>query len=338
MNVTAVSADARDFQTPPVHRRRADGAGLRARPRREARRERAEVGARRRCRSSPPSRCEPGRYDLVLHPSHLLLTIHESIAHPTELDRIMGFEANYAGTSFVAPPEDYLGKFRYGPTIMNIQAATRSSPARSPPSAGTTRACGRTSTCIVKNGVFERPADHARAGAACWPTGTGSRAAGAQPRQPLRAELGRRAVPAHAQREPRCRTRRARRERWTSYRGDATTASHHRRRRRSPSTSSATTRSSAGRCSTRSRAARSPGCSRTSPTRCARPSSGTRWTCIGGPQQLLPRRRVQRRQGPALARPTRCATAARRPLPPGQRDQHGAEGMSDLRSLAQSAR
>ncbi len=62
-----------------------------------------------------------GRYDLVLHPSHLWLTIHESIGHPTELDRAMGYEANYAGTSFVAPPREKLGKFRYGPTFMNIQ-------------------------------------------------------------------------------------------------------------------------------------------------------------------------------------------------------------------------
>ena len=62
-----------------------------------------------------------GRYDLVLHPSHLWLTIHESIAHPTELDRAMGYEANYAGTSFLAPPREKLGKFRYGPSFMNIQ-------------------------------------------------------------------------------------------------------------------------------------------------------------------------------------------------------------------------
>jgi TldD protein len=62
-----------------------------------------------------------GRYDLVLDPSHLWLTIHESIAHPTELDRAMGYEANYAGTSFVAPPEKYLGKFKYGPAFMNIR-------------------------------------------------------------------------------------------------------------------------------------------------------------------------------------------------------------------------
>jgi TldD protein len=64
---------------------------------------------------------EVGRYDLVLHPTHLWLTIHESIAHPTELDRALGYEANYAGTSFVAPPEKFLGKFRYGPEFMNIQ-------------------------------------------------------------------------------------------------------------------------------------------------------------------------------------------------------------------------
>jgi TldD protein len=70
---------------------------------------------------------EPGRYDLVLLPTHLWLTIHESIAHPTELDRIMGFEANYAGTSFISPIADFLGKFRYGPANMNIQGE-RSTP------------------------------------------------------------------------------------------------------------------------------------------------------------------------------------------------------------------
>jgi TldD protein len=64
---------------------------------------------------------EVGRYDLVLHPSHLWLTLHESIAHPTELDRALGYEANYAGTSFLAPPREKLGKFRYGPSFMNIQ-------------------------------------------------------------------------------------------------------------------------------------------------------------------------------------------------------------------------
>ena len=64
---------------------------------------------------------EPGRYDLILDPTNLWLTIHESIGHPTELDRAMGYEANYAGTSFVAPPEKQIAKLKYGTEIMNIQ-------------------------------------------------------------------------------------------------------------------------------------------------------------------------------------------------------------------------
>jgi TldD protein len=62
-----------------------------------------------------------GRWDLILHPTNSWLTIHESIGHPTELDRAMGYEANYAGTSFVAPPEKQIGKLKYGPEFMNIQ-------------------------------------------------------------------------------------------------------------------------------------------------------------------------------------------------------------------------
>ena len=65
---------------------------------------------------------EPGQYDVILDPTNLWLTIHESIGHPTELDRVVGEEANYAGTSFVAPPEKMIGQLKYGPGIMNIQA------------------------------------------------------------------------------------------------------------------------------------------------------------------------------------------------------------------------
>ena len=64
---------------------------------------------------------EAGRYDLIIEPTNLWLTIHESIGHPTELDRAMGYEANYAGTSFIAPPEKHIGKLKYGPEFMNIQ-------------------------------------------------------------------------------------------------------------------------------------------------------------------------------------------------------------------------
>jgi TldD protein len=65
---------------------------------------------------------EPGQYDLILEPTNLWLTIHESIGHPTELDRAVGEEANYAGTSFVAPPERVIGQLKYGPQFMNVQA------------------------------------------------------------------------------------------------------------------------------------------------------------------------------------------------------------------------
>jgi TldD protein len=65
---------------------------------------------------------DAGQYDLILDPTNLWLTIHESIGHPTELDRAIGQEANYAGTSFIAPPEKMIGTLRYGPEFMNVQA------------------------------------------------------------------------------------------------------------------------------------------------------------------------------------------------------------------------
>ena len=49
--------------------------------------------------TAPP--VKPGKMDLLLMPNHLMLTIHESVAHPTELDRALGYEANYAGTSYI---------------------------------------------------------------------------------------------------------------------------------------------------------------------------------------------------------------------------------------------
>ena len=61
---------------------------------------------------------EPGRYDLVIDPSNLWLTIHESIGHATELDRALGYEAAYAGTSFATP--DKLGTLQYGSGIMHV--------------------------------------------------------------------------------------------------------------------------------------------------------------------------------------------------------------------------
>jgi TldD protein len=61
-----------------------------------------------------------GLKDLIMMPSHSALTIHEIIAHPTELDRIVGYEANYAGTSFITLKD--LGKLKYGTRLMNVYA------------------------------------------------------------------------------------------------------------------------------------------------------------------------------------------------------------------------
>ncbi|WNI14949.1 TldD/PmbA family protein [Actinacidiphila sp. ITFR-21] len=61
---------------------------------------------------------EAGRYDLVIDPSNLWLTIHESVGHATELDRALGYEAAYAGTSFAT--FDQLGTLKYGSPLMNV--------------------------------------------------------------------------------------------------------------------------------------------------------------------------------------------------------------------------
>jgi TldD protein len=61
---------------------------------------------------------EAGSYDLVIDPSNLWLTIHESVGHATELDRALGYEAAYAGTSFAT--FDQLGTLKYGSPLMNV--------------------------------------------------------------------------------------------------------------------------------------------------------------------------------------------------------------------------
>ncbi|MCU0634921.1 MAG: TldD/PmbA family protein, partial [Gemmatimonadaceae bacterium] len=119
MNITAISKDFSDFQSrsnvaPPMARgweyvQQCDLVGNAGRWAEDA------------AAALTAKPVEVGRYDLVLHPSHLWLTIHESIGHPTELDRALGFEANYAGTSFIAPPEKQLGTLKYGPAFMNVQ-------------------------------------------------------------------------------------------------------------------------------------------------------------------------------------------------------------------------
>jgi TldD protein len=64
--------------------------------------------------------CPPGERDIILEGSQLALQIHESVGHPTELDRVLGMEANYAGTSFLTL--DKMGTLRFGSPIVNLVA------------------------------------------------------------------------------------------------------------------------------------------------------------------------------------------------------------------------
>jgi TldD protein len=117
-NITAVDPARGDFQ----QRRALEGpsqAGLEyleTHPWREA----AQRGAHEAVEKLSARPVEPGEYDLILHPTHLWLTIHESVGHPTELDRAMGWEANFAGTSFLTP--EVTGRFQYGSKLVNIFA------------------------------------------------------------------------------------------------------------------------------------------------------------------------------------------------------------------------
>lgn len=118
MSITAISADSSDFQTrdavvEPAGRGYEYILGLDLVGN-------APLWAEEAALKLEAVPVEAGKWDLVLHPSNLWLTIHESIGHPTELDRSLGFEANYAGTSFLHPPEDVLGNTRLGPDYMQF--------------------------------------------------------------------------------------------------------------------------------------------------------------------------------------------------------------------------
>jgi TldD protein len=79
----------------------------------------ATLHAEQKLRAKP---VEPGKYDLVLDPTNLFLTIHESVGHPTELDRVLGYEANYAGTSFLTLDKWESKKFNFGSSQVNFIA------------------------------------------------------------------------------------------------------------------------------------------------------------------------------------------------------------------------
>lgn len=81
------------------------------------------VAAAKQARAKLTARSvKPGKYDLVLDPSHLWLTIHESVGHPLELDRVLGYEANYAGTSFATLDKWKSKDFKYGSPAVTLFA------------------------------------------------------------------------------------------------------------------------------------------------------------------------------------------------------------------------
>ena len=119
INITAISPDGSDFQSrsavvEPAGRGYEYVMGLELAANAQGWAEEAAM------KLDAPG-VEPGKWDLVLHPSNLWLTIHENIGHPTELDRAIGFEANYAGTSFIYPPEDVIGKLKMGPEFLQFE-------------------------------------------------------------------------------------------------------------------------------------------------------------------------------------------------------------------------
>ena len=119
INITAISRDGSDFQSrsavvEPAGRGYEYVMGLELAANAQGWAEEAAM------KLDAPG-VEPGKWDLVLHPSNLWLTIHENIGHPTELDRALGFEANYAGTSFIYPPEDVIGKLKMGPEFLQFE-------------------------------------------------------------------------------------------------------------------------------------------------------------------------------------------------------------------------
>jgi TldD protein len=152
MTMTAVASDGSDFQTRQSNEIAPMGRGY-EHVRDAHLVENAGRWASEAVQKLSAKPVDVGRYDLVLHPSHLWLTVHESVAHPTELDRALGYEANYAGTSFVAPPDAVLGKLKFGSPLMNIRG-DRSQPGSLSAVGWDDEGVKPESFDIIKNGIF----------------------------------------------------------------------------------------------------------------------------------------------------------------------------------------
>jgi predicted Zn-dependent protease len=98
--------------------------------------------------------CPSGRMDVLLMPDQMILQIHESIGHPLELDRILGDERNFAGTSFVTP--DMFGSYRYGSDLLNI-TFDPSRPEELATYAFDDEGTKAEKTYLIRDGLLERP-------------------------------------------------------------------------------------------------------------------------------------------------------------------------------------
>ena len=198
--------------------------------------------------------------DVVIDAEQVALQLHESVGHPTELDRVLGFEAAYAGTSFLQP--DDCGSLRYGSEHMNVTS--------DPTTPGGLGTFAFDDEGVPARAAADRPRGRARRLARL--------ARGRLPRLDARRRLEPHAARAHDEPPPRAR------------RGDARGADRRRRARASTSrrtragrsTTSGSTSSSARRSRGRSSTASSAGCSATRRTRASRRSSGARWTRSAG--------------------------------------------------------
>ncbi len=98
--------------------------------------------------------CPSGKMDLLLMPEQMMLQIHESIGHPLELDRILGDERNYAGTSFVTL--DMFGKYQYGSNLLNV-TYDPSHPEEIASFAFDDEGSRAEKVFLIRNGILERP-------------------------------------------------------------------------------------------------------------------------------------------------------------------------------------
>ena len=98
--------------------------------------------------------CPTGKMSLLLLPSQMMLQIHESIGHPLELDRILGDERNYAGTSFVT--EDMFGHYQYGSELLNV-SSNASIPEEMASFAFDDEGTPAEKTYLIRHGKLERP-------------------------------------------------------------------------------------------------------------------------------------------------------------------------------------